>query len=65
MTQCEYPYIIIQMQCDREEVAMATQAERSTRRGRWFGMELLVPALVVVGWFLLMRFVLPKLGVPT
>jgi len=28
-------------------------------------MEFLVPALVVVGYLVLMRWVLPRLGVPT
>jgi hypothetical protein len=44
---------------------MVTRAER-TGSGTWRRtMDLLIPILVVVAYFALMRFVLPALGIPT
>lgn len=44
---------------------MAAQPAKVQRRAWWRAMEFLVPVLVVVGWFVLQRYILPSFGVPT
>jgi hypothetical protein len=44
---------------------MVTRVEHTAPRTWRRAMELLIPIVVVVGYFVLMRYVLPKFGVPT
>ncbi len=41
------------------------QPAKSARRVWWRPLELLIPLLVLLAWFLLNRYILPAAGVPT